>query len=100
VANYAIFLIAVGCAMLLLALVYFLYSKYNRKSSYKYRKIRNRGPIREVWSDPDIDNTNNIIMWDMNKGLGIKSNTQNALYSNVLHPKPENQTTSNLIEFD
>jgi hypothetical protein len=36
----------------------------------------------------------------MNKGLGIKSNTQNALYSNVLHPKPENQTTSNLIEFD
>jgi hypothetical protein len=95
--NYAIVLIAVGSTVLLLALIYFIYSKYKKKENSKNGKIKYKGPIREVWSNPDIGNANNIINWDKMERLGIKQNASNAQYSNRLHPNSVNQSTSNVI---
>ncbi|KXN64770.1 hypothetical protein CONCODRAFT_13956 [Conidiobolus coronatus NRRL 28638] len=59
--TYSIVLIALSCTTLLLAVVYLLYRKY-KKTRNKHNRADNNGPIREVWSSPDIHNTNNILM--------------------------------------
>jgi hypothetical protein len=98
--NHAIVLTAVGSTVFLLVLIYFIYSKYKKKEISKNDKIKYNGPIREVWSNPDIDNINNIITWGKMEGLCIKQNTLNVLCLNMLHPKSRNQNTSNMIEFN
>ncbi|KXN67913.1 hypothetical protein CONCODRAFT_19313 [Conidiobolus coronatus NRRL 28638] len=98
--TYAIVLIALGLALLLLSLSYLLYHKIKKNSSSKNNKIKYKGPIREVWSNPDIDNTDNIIMWDIKKGISIKKKNSNPLHTNELYPNSSNQNTSNMIEFN
>ncbi|KXN74845.1 hypothetical protein CONCODRAFT_1910 [Conidiobolus coronatus NRRL 28638] len=49
----------------------------NEKNEQKAINLKtgSNGPIREVWANPDIDNTNNIITFD-------KTNCSNTIYSN------------------
>ncbi|KXN66101.1 hypothetical protein CONCODRAFT_12117 [Conidiobolus coronatus NRRL 28638] len=95
---YAIVLIGVGCTALLPAYISLLYLINKKKSNSKNTKNNHSDTIPEVWSNPDIDNTNNIITWDKKKGINIKQNSSNTLYFNRLFPKSENQNTSNMIE--
>ncbi|KXN67914.1 hypothetical protein CONCODRAFT_79969 [Conidiobolus coronatus NRRL 28638] len=98
--TYEVVFIVLGSAILLHTLSYLLYYKYKKNSSSKNNKIKYKGPIQEVWSNPDIDDSNNIIMWDIKKGLSIKMNNPNALYFNELYLKSSNRNISNMIEFD
>ncbi|KXN65866.1 hypothetical protein CONCODRAFT_12436 [Conidiobolus coronatus NRRL 28638] len=61
---YAIVLIAIACTALLIAFIYYFYRKNNKNSRFKNDKSAFNENIREVWSYPDIDNTNKIISWD------------------------------------
>ncbi|KXN74322.1 hypothetical protein CONCODRAFT_2707 [Conidiobolus coronatus NRRL 28638] len=81
---YAIALIAVCCIVLLGAFIYLLYRKTRKNPISNNGKTKSNRPIREVWANPDIDITNNIIAFDEN-------NYPNTLYSNELCQKSENQ---------
>ncbi|KXN65321.1 hypothetical protein CONCODRAFT_13125 [Conidiobolus coronatus NRRL 28638] len=81
--NYAIVLITISCAVLLSAFTYLSYRIIKKNSISKNCKTKSNGPIREVWADPDIYNTNNIINFDEN-------NRSNALYSNELNQSSDN----------
>ncbi|KXN74320.1 hypothetical protein CONCODRAFT_2705 [Conidiobolus coronatus NRRL 28638] len=61
---HEIVLILVGCSILLLVFAYFFYYIINNSSKSKNGMAKYSGPIREVWADPDIDITNNIITLD------------------------------------
>jgi hypothetical protein len=91
--TYAITIITISCAVLLITFIYLLYHKNKKNSSSKNDKSRHSGPIREVWADPDIDNTNNIITLN-------EESSSNALYSKRLYRKSNNLNIPNTIEFD
>ncbi|KXN74324.1 hypothetical protein CONCODRAFT_14932 [Conidiobolus coronatus NRRL 28638] len=80
---YAIGLISVCCTVLLGAAIYLLYRKTKKNRISDNGKTKTNRPIREVWANPDIDITNNIIAFDEN-------NYPNTLYSNELCQKSEN----------
>jgi heme/copper-type cytochrome/quinol oxidase subunit 2 len=80
--TYAIILITISCAVLLLALIYLLYHKYKKNHSSKNIKPRHNEPIREVWANPEIDITNNIITFD-------ETNSSNKLYFKGLNQNTE-----------
>jgi predicted PurR-regulated permease PerM len=94
--TYAITIITIitmSCAVLLVVFIYLLYHKNKKNSSSKNIKPRHNGHIREVWADPDIDNTNNIISLN-------EESSSNALYSKRLYRKSNNLNIPNTIEFD
>ncbi|KXN65095.1 hypothetical protein CONCODRAFT_13440 [Conidiobolus coronatus NRRL 28638] len=90
--NHAIVYIAASCTLVLGILIYLLYRKVKNSSIFKNGKNKSNEPIREVWANPDIYNTNNIIKFEENS-------SSIALYSNDLYQKPENLNISNKIEF-
>jgi hypothetical protein len=60
--TYRIVLIALSCATLLIVIVYLLYRKCKKKTRFKSGNTKHNDPMREVWSSPDLYNTNNIII--------------------------------------
>ncbi|KXN74854.1 hypothetical protein CONCODRAFT_1919 [Conidiobolus coronatus NRRL 28638] len=97
--TYAIFLIAVSWAVLPGALMILLYYISKSSSNSENDKTEYNGPIREVWANPDINNTNNINLCDKRKGLNIKKNNPNAPKSNRLGSNIGTSNISNTIEF-
>jgi hypothetical protein len=90
---YAVVLIVLGCISLLLSLTYLLYSKNKKKQSSSSGKVKYKGPIREVWSNPELDSALNIINRDKSNDLKFNKNNQD-LNSNIDIYKSE------LIEFN
>jgi hypothetical protein len=75
--DYSIVLIAVSCTLSMAVFMYLLYLKTKKLVSKNVKNKRN-GHIREVWAEPDIDNTISIIAFD-------ETNCSNTLYSNGLY---------------
>jgi hypothetical protein len=96
---YAIVLISLSCAVLLTAFIYLTYRKIKSKI-YSKNKTKHSGPIREVWSNPGIDDISNIILWDKTKGLSVKNNNSISLKSN----RPDFSTSvainTGIVEFN
>jgi uncharacterized membrane protein YdbT with pleckstrin-like domain len=92
--TYIIALIAVSCIVLLLSFIYLLYRKYKNKTKSKNGETKYNGPIREVWSDPDIDNTHKIITFDKKKGLAARKCNLNELNINI-----DSSYKSDMVEF-
>jgi heme/copper-type cytochrome/quinol oxidase subunit 2 len=80
--TYALILITVSCAVLLITFIYLLYHKNKKNSSSKNDKLRHNEPIREVWANPEIDITNNIITFG-------ETNSSNKLYFKGLNQNTE-----------
>jgi predicted histidine transporter YuiF (NhaC family) len=91
--THAIILIAISCVVLLITFIYLLYQKNKKNLSSKNTKPRHNGHIHEVWADPDIDDTNNIITLN-------EASSSNALYSKRWYKKSNNLNIPNTIEFD
>jgi hypothetical protein len=98
--DYAIALISVSCTLLMAVLIYLLYHKIKKKPEPKNGKTKRSGPIREVWANPDIDNINDIISWDRNKGLNAKRNSSSSLRFNRSDSSTSSPYESDLIEFN
>lgn len=62
--NCIIVFIALSSALLLSVLINLLYRKIKKKQISQTRKTKFNRPIREVWANPDIGDTNNIITFD------------------------------------
>jgi hypothetical protein len=90
--DYSIVLIAISCTLLLAMFIYLFYRKIRKNSVSNNGKIKSNGPIREVWANPNTDNTNNIITFD-------KMSCSNNHCSNM-YQRPCNLNISNTIEFD
>jgi hypothetical protein len=77
--TYTIALITLSSIIILLALIYLLYRNNMKKRSSKIRRTEHNGPIREVWSNPDIYNTNGILMDSITR-VNIRKDTSNTIY--------------------
>jgi hypothetical protein len=85
ISTYIIVLMSVSCTILIVALIYLLYRKYKNKTVSKNVKIKYNGPIREVWSNPDMDNMPNIISLDKNNNsTRLNSNTNTSHKSDMV----------------
>jgi hypothetical protein len=94
--TYAIVIIVLICTALILTFVYLLYRK-NKKTRNIISRAETDGPIHEVWSNPDIYNTNNIIMDNITR-VNSKKDNLNTLYYNGLYSKSNNLKISKKIE--
>jgi hypothetical protein len=62
--TYTIALIAASCTVFSLAFIYYLNRNIKNKVFSKSDNNKQNDPIREVWSNPNTDITNDVIAWD------------------------------------